>query len=480
MASNKDEVTFIRYCMNEHALMPRISPGRHERERSLDKYERLCLSALEREYQNAVVEIARYSGEGVPPTSMDTLVYASLDGLDVEDVQEEEAVNILCDRMAIRFEEWLIPVNLVRVSKASTYYPDLNPVVIRWACVSGLIPGAHKYDGYWDVPLEALPRLQDTFNSAIEISNGPAPSVRVLVWEHLAETAEASLQENLNYLVISLDGFGLGFLSPTSSYFIVSCTGAKARVEIEHFVDVEEWSKSPWAYETYCEHLVQQASLLHIECTRNINHYGSTSRVDGVTLRFEETYVPGAGVRVLIDVIIAELIKLIDATQISVAGGPTWSVIHEENEHRFRKDILEPLLNTMEFRSVRYTHGNLHEHGRDFVMEYETRFHEIIYIGLQAKCGDITDRANSKIDELIQQVKDAFDVTYPKPEPDKPPSKVYVSYMIVAISGGFTPNAVEAIREKMSMRGFIRGNVFFWDKSKISALIAHYWGRSNE
>jgi len=51
----------------------------------------------------------------------------------------------------------------------------------------------------------------------------------------------------------------------------------------------------------------------------------------------------------------------------------------------------------------------------------------------------------------------------------------YISTFIVAISGRFTENATEKIREMMP-KGTV-GSVYFLDKEKILSLIAQYWSQ---
>jgi len=165
--------------------------------------------------------------------------------------------------------------------------------------------------------------------------------------------------------------------------------------------------------------------------------------------------------------------------EISLAGGPVWNEVYEKDETRFRTEILDPLLQKMNFRSVDNTHG-INEHGRDFVMVYQAGFHEVLYIGLQAKAGDIVGGSGSRITELANQIDEAFVHRYPIAVPGGPSSRVYISCMIVAISGEFTGVAVESIQERVAMQKCIRGNVFFWDKRKIQSLISHYWGRSQQ
>jgi hypothetical protein len=125
----------------------------------------------------------------------------------------------------------------------------------------------------------------------------------------------------------------------------------------------------------------------------------------------------------------------------------------------------------MGFMSVRYTHGKK-EYGKDFVFSEPTRFGELRHYGLQAKAGNVTGGVNSEIKEILGQLEEAFRMPYYEVGE---PSARHISAFIVAISGRFTENAKEKIRE-MSPKGVI-GAVYFWDKEKILSLIAQYWSR---
>lgn len=142
-----------------------------------------------------------------------------------------------------------------------------------------------------------------------------------------------------------------------------------------------------------------------------------------------------------------------------------WLKVFEKNEAVFSKKLLLPLLQKLGYHNVRYTHGIL-EFGKDFIFSEYTRFNEEIHFGMQVKAGDLKGNVKSEIEEIISQVKDAFDMPFHKLG-DK--SEFYISIFIVVISGKFTQNAKMKIRQKLN-RGYT-GKVFFWDKEKIIELM---------
>jgi len=123
----------------------------------------------------------------------------------------------------------------------------------------------------------------------------------------------------------------------------------------------------------------------------------------------------------------------------------------------------------MGFEGVRYVHGR-DEYGRDFIFSEVNRFNKDRYIGLQAKKGSISGTANSEIDDLFSQIRRALEMEYE--EPGDPP--IYLSEIIVAISGSFTNNAKKIIRRKLMSLASI-GSVYFWDKATILSLIRKFW-----
>ncbi|MBD5498531.1 MAG: hypothetical protein HDR11_12360 [Lachnospiraceae bacterium] len=89
---------------------------------------------------------------------------------------------------------------------------------------------------------------------------------------------------------------------------------------------------------------------------------------------------------------------------------------------------------------------------------------------LQVKVGNIDGGVNSQIDNIIYQIKDAFEIPFVFKNENK---QSYISELYIIISGRFTSNAKEKIRYKIS-KG-IYGAVHFLDKEDIESLIVKYW-----
>jgi hypothetical protein len=89
---------------------------------------------------------------------------------------------------------------------------------------------------------------------------------------------------------------------------------------------------------------------------------------------------------------------------------------------------------------------------------------------LQAKAGDVSGEVNSKVDELLGQAKDAFEMPYYELGSKDPR---YISSYVIAVSGRFTENAREKIVEKIPK--LLVGSVYFLDRQRIEELVLRYW-----
>ena len=150
-------------------------------------------------------------------------------------------------------------------------------------------------------------------------------------------------------------------------------------------------------------------------------------------------------------------------------GGIRWKKAYATNERAFCEEVLAPLLQRMNFRTVRYTHG-AREHGRDFTFSELTPFGAMRHYGLQAKAGDVAGGVNSALDQIVGQADDAFNMPYYDIVSNEPR---YISTFIVAISGRFTANAREKIVHKIPSGR--HGSIIFLDRESILELIDHYW-----
>lgn len=146
-----------------------------------------------------------------------------------------------------------------------------------------------------------------------------------------------------------------------------------------------------------------------------------------------------------------------------------WDKDYLVNEKLFSLQVINPLLRKMHFNSIRFSHGRK-EYGKDFTFSELDKFGQVKYYGIQVKVGNVSGQVNSPIDELIGQIEDAFSMPYFDLDSKNP---LYISTLIIIISGYFTENAKEKIMNKIN-KG-LHGSVYFIDQDKILELVEKYW-----
>lgn len=473
MIASQKNISYVRYEFSANELEGVLTSSRNDIERSVEKYIRLCEKSLQREYPNAEIEIANTNQAEI---STSTLVY-NKSGDEIH--SENEIVETLCQQVYNKFD-WVVSKNLVPISELSTSHTDLPRSLVRWACNQDLIDGAGKPYGYWDVPLKMLLQL----NKHIEIiinETDIATSSHQLKAGYLEEVGNVALMqipEQVKLLLATRHGFETPFFEADTSAIFVSRKSFQAHIIVEHFVDIKKWKHPEWPYPQFADELIKQAKKKGIECKFQTDVRDRSETIDGVSFHFVEAIETGASLETLVSKVLSCLTEVVEVTELSLVGGPDiGNPIYQNNEDRFCKDVLEPLLNKMKFDYIRYTHGTK-EYGRDFYFEYNTPFGKPISFGIQVKRGDLRGRANAEISTILEQIERAFENPYIKKDDDLN-TEVNISIMIVAISGKFTDDAVQVIRSKLS-RYFPKGSVYFWDKHTIQDLIALYWGRSNK
>lgn len=164
----------------------------------------------------------------------------------------------------------------------------------------------------------------------------------------------------------------------------------------------------------------------------------------------------------------ADLKALLHAAEVTLSG-LAWNDRYLTDEDAFCRELLYPLLRRMSFLFVRYTHGKK-EYGKDFTFSEATPFGHHRHYGLQPKAGDVSGGVNAAIDEVLGQIRDAFEMPYYELGSKEPR---FISTFLIAISGAFTENAREKVVEKMP-KGCI-GSVYFLDRERITELIERYW-----
>lgn len=481
MTQKTELVLLVRYQFSPANLFSSQSStaSRYKPEESIQKYAGLCMQEIKRLYPKADVEVIQLGSDIEDDQSSFAGAYVEVwdnsVGEQVPDLEEPLVIDALCQHIFERFE-WLVSRNRILVSQVQEF-GDMPPTIVRWACHNGLVEGAEKNSGLWDFPLDQLVHIRKQFRfvdrSEILKVASTQEEVAICYLEEVADVLVNNLQLHIQFLVVLNRDFGNKLIRPNNSLFLIHKPDRNIHVEIEHFIDVEKWSHPDWTYRAFARALSFESHKLGVACTYQEVERNEKKEIDGISLRFSKFVLSQeTTMRTLFSQILHTFSEVIVETELRLKGGPTWDHAYEQNEERFCKEVLEPLLNKMGFASVRYVHGD-DEYGRDFIFAEETPFNELRYYGLQAKRGKISGGTKSDIDTILSQLQDAFAMPYTK-EP-KARSEIYISTMIIAISGEFTRNAIEKIRLKMPP--YLVGSVHFWDKPKIRSLISQYWDK---
>lgn len=144
-----------------------------------------------------------------------------------------------------------------------------------------------------------------------------------------------------------------------------------------------------------------------------------------------------------------------------------------KDEATYTKRVIIPLLISMGFQDVHYSHGQT-EFGKDVTFSRLDEFSILRHYGAQIKFGNISGKANSHIDELIGQIEDAFAMPYVSLYGK---DKRYISVLYIIASGKFTSNAQDKIINKVSQPA-VRSNVFFLDGEKVMELVERFAHRA--
>jgi len=179
-----------------------------------------------------------------------------------------------------------------------------------------------------------------------------------------------------------------------------------------------------------------------------------------ITFSFDE---PSKTIRELRENSLKRLKSILERTK-SKLTQPLWKKEYEKNEHLFTTEILLPALKRMGFLEVKYTHGRK-EFGKDIIFSKINEFNRIEYYALQAKAGNVKGSVSGQVNEIIQQLDDAFSIPFTLVGVS---NEIYITKAIIAISGKYTENAEIKIRHKVNKQ--ILGNLIFLDKEQILNL----------
>lgn len=114
----------------------------------------------------------------------------------------------------------------------------------------------------------------------------------------------------------------------------------------------------------------------------------------------------------------------------------------------------------MGFEQVIFNHGNK-EFGKDYILTTKNIFGKTEYYGVQAKAGNMSGAATSNINEITNQINMGFNIPYKLVDG----KEIYITKMIIAISGIFTDNAKMVIQSSVEKYKF--ANTIFLSKKEL-------------
>jgi hypothetical protein len=511
---DSEKIAHIHYVFRGSALFE-DDPKLYDVDASTKKYAELCRGALEQAYPDAEIEVVDADVGGTLQTRVlvlvegdDTLEFREGQVVSKEKAElskttgfswnslepweaEAEAVDYKAPEPSMReCSDEVMAVESVcnevyNRCKWEVHRPWLNTIeahrrfnipiaVIQWACREGLIGEAEEIGGLWKFPLE---RFRE---SEIRKSNMLADCKGVLgisitdddscllgcYSEDVLAVSILDFPDEVDALVIAPNFFGISLFGDGNSGVFVTRQSTQIVVAFERLRDESSWA-SQWSYDTYAKAIRQQIERYEaVECRCE-----GRTRIGSLHLEFTYSISQFEALCEILTQVGKTLAHIIQDTELSLSGGPTWKRIYEENEDLFCTEVLEPLLRKLGYSFVRYTgRKKREEYGRDFTFSKRIEFGEFQHYGLQAKRGDMSGKVNSQIDEILGQLDDAFKIPYREPGSME---ERYISVFIIAISGQFTENAQQKIRHKMPKWAI--GSVYFWDKAKILSLIAQCW-----
>ena len=140
--------------------------------------------------------------------------------------------------------------------------------------------------------------------------------------------------------------------------------------------------------------------------------------------------------------------------------GCYWDKKFEIDEMAFCKMYLTPFFKKIGLEQVIFNHGNK-EFGKDYILMTKNIFGKTEYYGAQAKAGNVSGTATSNINEITSQINMGFNVPYKLTNGED----IFISKMIIAISGVYTDNAQTIIQSSVDRYKFT--NTLFFSKKEL-------------
>jgi len=272
--------------------------------------------------------------------------------------------------------------------------------------------------------------------------------------EILLELKSKDFHSNLD---LNTSAFDLGF----DVFFLTGISKTNNKLSLIFFAPYYRVNKYEWKVEKFYETIKPILNdEIDLEYDISEEFEDLENNYLSITFSFDE---PNKLIRELRENSIKRLKSILEKTK-SKLNQPFWKEVYKKNEHLFTTEILLPTLKKIGFSEVKYTHGTK-EFGKDIIFSKINEFNRIEYYALQAKAGDVKGSVSGQVNEIIQQIDDAFRIPFNLIGVS---NEIYITKVIIGISGKFTENAEIKIRHKVDKR--ILGNLIFLDKEQILNL----------
>ena len=439
------------YC--DHGLLESyLDLDLHDLHKSIEAYRKLCHERLCREY--GLQADACYSGPRIQVNNQ-------------TDHPDIPYVEMILEEF-LPSDAWKVPCTAEPWTPQDAWEKKQFPIgIIRWACVEGLIRNAKQADPVWIFPPSDAVQffkksVQGDFSYTMWKVSTNSQGQLELISVNYALLTEFLLQPTRFLLTNPIDIGAPQSFSRECSYIDVVCGQSEIQVMYWQFVDTGLWGGTDFG--KYARAFVNESKKKNLDA----DFQKQRSTPYSVWLKFTFPTSKQVQLQNILNESIKVLKEIDRETKLYLAGGPIWEKIHDEKEEPFCKDILEPLLKRI-FYDARYNHSG-REFGKDFILTLKTRL-GVQYGALQAKAGKLDGAAGGKLDQVLNQLDDAFTMPYKDPETGE---SRFISFFMVATSGEITDNAKDKLWWKLFQQGKL-GIVKIWDKETIIRLIREVW-----
>lgn len=480
--SLSSHVHFIKYGFDGESLFGNPEPHHfYDFRASAAAYAQLCRTRLEQEYPQADIYIEyRYdedSGELQPNMLLNDVMDEDGYSLGAEEIQKVEG---LC--LEVQDEKLWIKQDARERLKEVCRKPTLRipASVIRWACQNNILSRSIRSDReYWfrQADFAAFQRSLKQYSHfeivAVAESDEGQFTICGCYSKEIANQQAQSISPQCRALLVQLEADNAtALLNRTNSGVVVWLSEEKIQIQVDYFTEIEPWYHEKWSFEGFASTLLGLAHRYGLPDSREItNIYSGRRFTEAISLifPFESDDKPLCE---SLENHLKAVNDLIQEARSQAPVPPVWDDNFLTDEDLFCRNYLDLLLRRMKFVDVTYRGKRKQdEFGKDFTFSEEAKLGQLRHYGLQAKDGDLSGGARSAINEIINQLDDAFKIPYI--EPSDPGTSRFISEFIIAISGEFTKNAEEKIRYKISEDR--RRYVHFWKGEKVRELVTKYF-----